>query len=126
MKDDPNKIARIEKAIADKYGKETIENPKKFWTNEKERKHIEQTKKFYEKIEKNACKEEMTKHKGMLVSKKLLNKVSNRKFPVCYKYSFERKDNLYMNKFQCCFDCYIQYVEGREERWDTGWRPEID
>ena len=32
-------------------------------------------------------------------------------------------DDLYMNKFDCCFNCYIQYVEGREARWHSGWRP---
>ena len=34
------------------------------------------------------------------------------------------KDDLYMNKFECCHTCYIQWVEGREERWESGWRPE--
>jgi hypothetical protein len=22
-----------------------------------------------------------------------------------------------------CSDCYIQWIEGREPRWDSGWRP---
>ena len=34
---DPNRIARIEKAIAKKYGHETIENPRKYWNEEKEK-----------------------------------------------------------------------------------------
>ena len=58
-----------------------------------------------------------------MCQKKLLNRESNRQCPVCDKYSFDRKDDLYMNKFKCCFDCYIQHVEGREKRWATGWRP---
>ena len=29
-----------------------------------------------------------------------------------------------MNKFECCFKCFIQYVDGREERWEKGWRPD--
>jgi len=33
------------------------------------------------------------------------------------------KDDLYMNKFDCCWKCYIQWVEDREERWLEGWRP---
>ena len=28
-----------------------------------------------------------------------------------------------MSKFDCCEKCYIQWVEGREERWKKGWRP---
>ena len=28
-----------------------------------------------------------------------------------------------MSKFECCFKCYIDYVEGREDRWKSGWRP---
>ena len=58
------------------------------------------------------------------MSKKLLNRDSKRACPVCETYSFQIKDDVYMNKFDCCFDCYIQWVEGREERWKTGWRPE--
>ena len=26
-------------------------------------------------------------------------------------------------KYECCHGCYINYVEGREKRWKTGWRP---
>ena len=32
-------------------------------------------------------------------------------------------DDVYMSKFDCCEKCYIQFVEGREDRWKTGWRP---
>jgi len=30
-----------------------------------------------------------------------------------------------MNKYNCCYNCFIQYVHGREERWKSGWRPNI-
>jgi hypothetical protein len=59
----------------------------------------------------------------MDVSKNILEKDSERQCPVCDEYSFNQKDDLYMNKYKCCFKCYVQYVEGREERWKTGWRP---
>ena len=39
---DLNKIAQIEKAIAKKFGKETITNPKSLWTDEKEEEYLEQ------------------------------------------------------------------------------------
>jgi hypothetical protein len=62
---------------------------------------------------------------GILVSQKLLSRETNRTCPVCEIYSFDKKDDVYMNKFKCCFGCYIQYVEDREERWKTGWRPQL-
>ena len=57
------------------------------------------------------------------MSKKLLNKDNNRSCPVCSTYSFDTRDNVYMIKYNCCRICYIKLVEGREERWTTGWRP---
>ena len=116
-------IVKVEKAIAEKYGEDTVKNPRSFWNKDKEAKHREQLKEFYNKI---IEKEEGDKERvgDVLISKKLLNKESNRECPVCDSYSFSRKDDFYMNKFECWWDCYIQYVEGREERWSTGWRPE--
>ena len=35
---DPNYIVKVEKAIAEKYGEEAIDNPKRHWTDEKEKK----------------------------------------------------------------------------------------
>ena len=49
MKKDPDKIARIEKAMAKKYGIESVQNPKSNWNEEKERQYLEQLKKFDEK-----------------------------------------------------------------------------
>ena len=43
MSNDPNKIAAIEKAIAEKYGKETIQNPKGNWNEIKEKDYLEQS-----------------------------------------------------------------------------------
>ena len=60
---------------------------------------------------------------GFLVSKNLITRKNKRKCPTCGTFSFEIRDDLYMNKFDCCFDCYIQWVENREERWLKGWRP---
>ena len=45
MKDkDPEYVTKLEKAIAQKYGTAAIDNPRKFWTEEKEEKYIEQSK----------------------------------------------------------------------------------
>ena len=120
MKKDLNEIAKIEKAIKEKYGEEAIQNPKKLWTEEKEQRYLKHLKEFYKKREKNRKLEEKS---GFLVRDKKISKSQQRTCPSCDSYSFDSKDDLYMNKFECCFACYVQYVEGREERWKTGWRP---
>ena len=118
-----NKIAKIEQAIAKKFGKETIVNPKSLWDDNKEKEYLEQLQEFYSKESKRSDSKEKTDEEGFLLSKNLISRESKRKCPVCNVYSFNLKDDLYMNKFECCFKCYIQWVEDREERWATGWRP---
>ena len=125
-KKDQNYIANIEKAIAQKYGTDTIQNPKSNWTDEKEREYLSQLKKFSKNERRQQDQEEKVETNGYFVSKKLLNKETNRTCPVCDTYSFDLKDDVYMSKFECCFKCYIQWVEDREERWATGWRPQGD
>jgi len=121
---DPNRIARIEQAIAKKYGHETVENPRTHWNDEKEEEYKEQLKKLTEKESKYEESQEKIEVDGVLMSKKLLTRESTRRdCPVCETFSFNLKDDTYMNKYDCCYNCYIQWVEGREERWTTGWRP---
>lgn len=117
---DPNYAVKVEKAIADKYGKETIVNPKSQWDDEKEKQYLEELKSNYRNDKTESEKEDLD---GVLISKELLNRESKRSCPVCNTYSFKSRDDLYMTKFECCFNCYIQWVEGREERWKNGWRP---
>ena len=124
MKEDSNHIAKVEKAIAQKYGKETVQNPKANWDEEKEKEYLEQLKKLSEKEQSIKEKSEKVESNGFFISKKLLIKDTERECPVCNKYSFKTRDDVYMTKFECCFNCYIQYVEGREERWQKGWRPD--
>jgi phage FluMu gp28-like protein len=121
-KKDPNYVVKLEKAIAKKYGQEAIENPKKHWTDEKEKEYLSELKEFYENTE---DKEDVDKDEvnGVFIPKKLLNKESNRSCPICNIYSFKSNDDVYMTKFDCCEKCYIQWIEDREERWLKGWRP---
>ncbi len=123
-KKDQDYIASVEKAIAQKYGTDAIQNPKSNWTDEKEREYLSQLKKFSENERRQQDQEEKVETNGYFISKKLLNKETNRTCPVCDTYSFNLKDDVYMSKFECCFKCYIQWVEDREERWATGWRPQ--
>lgn len=120
---DPNEIVKIEKAIAQKYGEDTIANPKHYWNEEKEKEYVEQLKELSAIQIKQEEKDQKVNIDGIFISKKLLNKDSKRTCPICSVYSFSNKDDLYMNRYECCYKCYIQWVEGREERWKTGWRP---
>ena len=117
---DLNKIAKIEKAIKEKYGEEAIQNPKGLWDKEKEAKYLEDLKSFYKRSNRKKETEEST---GFVIRSKKAKTEVNRTCPVCGSYSFSEKDDLYMVKFECCYDCYIQYIDGREERWKSGWRP---
>ena len=126
MKKDLDFIARLEKAIKEKYGTEAIENPKKHWTAEKEARHDEQRREFYKRKYFKDTKKSKENYRGFLVSKTLLTRDSVRSCPTCGEYSFDQNDDLYMTKYGCCFGCYIEYVEDREERWESGWRPNTE
>jgi hypothetical protein len=122
-KKDLDYIAKLEQAIAKKYGEETIQNPKSTWSEEKEKDYLEQIKKNFKKEVRAKENSEKIDINGMMIPKRLLSKEHSFTCPVCKSYSLEKKDDLYMSKFECCFECYINYVEDREERWLDGWRP---
>ena len=123
MSKDPNYAIKIEKAIAKKYGDETVQHPKKNWCDKKEKKYLSEMKRLY-KPESNP--DDDVEIDGVLISRKLITKESDRSCPICNTYSFKSSDDVYMSKFGCCQRCYIQWVEGREERWKNGWRPNED
>jgi len=124
MSKDQDYIARLERAIMQKYGSETIDNPHASWDDEKEKQYITQSQEEQRKFSKIAETKDKVEQDGFLVNKKLLTKDTNRTCPVCVVYSFRPQDDLYMNKFDCCRSCYVTWVEGREDRWTTGWRPD--
>lgn len=118
---DPNYAVKVEQAIAKKYGDETVKNPKASWDDEKEQQYLDQLKEsYYVDQDPDYDKTEVD---GVFIPSKLLKEESRRSCPVCNTYSFKSNDDVYMTKFGCCYNCYIQWVEGREERWKTGWRP---
>jgi hypothetical protein len=122
-KDKQEYIAKLEKAISQKYGDDAISNPRRFWDEEKEKKYIAQSQEEQRKFTKLSETQDKVETGGFLINKKLLSRDTNRLCPVCSKYSFDVRDNLYFNKFECCWRCHVQWVEGREKRWATGWRP---
>ena len=123
MSDKQDQVARLEKAISQKYGQEAVDNPRRFWDDDKEKEYLQQSQQEQKKFAKLAATQDKVEEDGFLINKKLLTRDHNRTCPVCEKYSFEFRDDLYMNKFEACFICYIQYIDGREKRWKEGWRP---
>ena len=124
MKDkDINKIAAVEKAIAEKYGEDAISNPASNWDEEKEKSYLEEMRKLYIKTQQSDQHSEKIDINGIKVSKKLLNRESLKSCPVCGSFPKKSMDDVCFIKFECCSKCYIQYVEDREERWLKGWRP---
>ncbi len=124
MKDkDLNKIAAIEKAVSQKYGQEAIQNPQANWDEEKEKEYLFQLKEFYKIKKPRESWEDKINVNGIKATKKLLNRESLVTCPVCGNFPQKTLDDVCLLKFDCCSKCYVQYVEGREERWKKGWRP---
>ena len=110
---DLNQIAKIEKAIREKYGKETIQNPKNNWTKEKEQKYLEDLRNFY----KSSAKEKNTKRPIQIEEDTFIkdNKSTEKQKQICdncLSYSVSHMDDTYMTRYECCFRCYVQYIEG--------------
>ena len=117
---DLNYIAGLEKAIKQKYGEEAVQNPSSNWTPEKEKEYLQQLKE--NKIRELAA-DRVEEREGFLFSAKLIKKDSKNVCDVCSNI-LKQQDMLYETKYECCRNCYIQYVEHREERWKQGWRPD--
>ncbi len=119
MAKDQEYIAKLEKAISQKYGDEAINNPKRFWDEDKEKDYLEQSIRERQKFAKLSDGEDKVEQDGFLINKKLLTRDHNRTCPMCEKYSFHPRDDLYMNKFEACFACYIQHIQGFDTLGDT-------
>jgi hypothetical protein len=39
-------------------------------------------------------------------------------FPLLSAKDFEKD-----NRYKCCHECYLQFVESRSDKWKNGWRP---
>ena len=120
---DPNYVVRVEKAIAKKYGHETIQNPRANWDDQKEEEYKVQLKKLQDKEDRFREKDQKIEVDGVFVNKKLLTREHNRKCPICDSFSFSIHDDVYMLKYECCKSCFVRWIQDREERWENGWRP---
>ena len=120
---DPNYIAAVEKAITEKYGKDTVQDFRHEWKEEKEKEYLNQLKEMRVKRDKYSINKEAVTVGDVKITKRRDRQKDDRTCPVCKTYSFSRKDDLYMNRFKCCHDCYVDFVIGREQAWKNGDRP---
>ena len=124
MNKDLNYIAALEKAISEKYGEIATINPKSLWNEEKEKEYLQQSKEKLKKDSKSEMSEEKLDLDGILIPKKLISSVQKRNCEYCSTYSFNRDDDVYFSKYETCHKCYVKYIEDREDRWKSGWRPD--
>ena len=122
MKKDYNYIAAIEKAIAEKYGKDAVQDFRSMWTPEKEKDYLSDLKEKYDNLK--TSKSKTFEVSGVEISINSIGVKKERTCPVCKTYSFSGKDDLYMNRFECCYECYVDFVTHEEQRWADGWRPD--
>ena len=120
---DLNYIAGLEKAIKKKYGDEAIQNPASRWDKMKETDYLEQVKDFVKKQQNFETYVEPENVNGVLITQNLFNKGNKIICSVCDTKNKTVNDEVYYIKYECCHECYIKFVEHREERWLKGWRP---
>lgn len=123
MKKDPNYIAAVEKAITEKYGKDTVQDFRHEWEEQKEKDYLNQLKEMRIKRDKYSTKKDEAIVGDVKITKRRDHQKDDRTCPVCKTYSFSRKDDLYMNRFKSCYLCYLDFVIGREKTWKSGERP---
>ena len=96
---------------------------KRLTVNEKEKDYVQQIKSRAKKLLEIEEQSEKIEVKGFFMAKKLLNREVKIICSVCENKLRTVRDDIYMNKFDCCEKCFVDYVEDREERWLKGWRP---
>ena len=127
MKKDYNYIASVEKAIAEKYGKCAAQDFRGSWDEESEKDYLGQIRKKNEIKNRDNFKKEETLVGDIRITRRAKEEEeASRICPVCKTYSFSMKDELYMNRFQCCHKCFYDFVDGQQNRWADDWRPNTD
>lgn len=124
-KDKLNQIAKLEKAVKERWGEETIKTPQSTWDETKEKEYKEQQKELAKKIQSNDS-ESKEEREGFFITKRLLSKESKTKCSLCSSQIKNLKDETCKTKWDTCFRCYVRWIEGREQRWKEGWRPDED
>lgn len=103
-------------------GEESLIDPKSGWTNEKELSYQEQ---FQENLKKSLEREKSIKKiekDGFLCEKHLFMSKGDEESHgclICGNNILDFRDKTYINKFDVCFECYIQNIEGREHKLEA-------
>lgn len=111
---DINFVQALEKAVKEKYGEEATFNPKQFWDENREKQYIEEVKQAYKKEYLNIETQEKIEVDGVLMPKKLINRNNLKECSLCNTYSFNKRDDLYLNKFKACYKCYLCKLEDKK------------
>lgn len=113
-----NKKDYLLQMIKERYGKNALIDPRATGSGLDEEEIRKQLLKFDEKVRKARRKNEKVEKNGFFISKGVLKRANvERVCPVCNTFSFSTYDDVYMMRFKCCFECYIQHVDGREKQW---------
>jgi hypothetical protein len=123
MKNSSAHIAALEKAVAEKYGKEAVQDFRSEWDPEKEKEYLDQLKSRRLNVETTSTTSVVVATEEVEIKKRSSTLQSERTCPVCKTYSFSPRDDLYMNRFETCRLCYYDFVYCREEDWAKGKRP---
>ncbi len=123
MKKDNEYMAHIEKAIAEQYGKESVQDFRSRWEDTKEEEYLEQVKQRRLARDQRKGVEDDFYLKDIRIRKHKKIISEDRVCPICKTYSFSTRDDLYMNRFSSCYLCYEDFVVGMEPQWKNGWRP---
>ena len=120
----PGQVQAISEEIVRCFGEEAGKMASEHVTEEDKRKFKECKEESDQKRAESRRQTEKIDAGGFIISKKTMAKPKlERTCPVCNTFSFCSKDDVYMLKFGCCEHCFIIHIEGREERWKKGWRP---
>jgi hypothetical protein len=116
-------IAHLEQAIADKYGKSTVQDFRNEWGTLKEKEYLASAKNLRLKRETLRTDTERITIGDVNITKRRSVLSAERSCPLCKTYSFSSRDDLYMNRFSTCHRCYEDFICGLEDKWRDGWRP---
>ena len=108
-KQDPAFPGQLEKAIKERWGEAAIKHPLKDWTDEEEAEYQRQKAELVSEKQDKEEDNDLVEKDGFSMPRKLIIKTADRTCRRCGEYSFSVKDDLYMNKFKCCFKCYEAY-----------------
>jgi len=119
---DLDQIAHLEKLFAEEYGEQSVKDFRAEWSPEREKEYLAQLKRQTRRDNDGEMKK--VEVEGVMITERALGRKTARVCPVCETYSFSGRDDLFMNRFACCYECHVEFVDGREERWTNGWRPD--